>query len=228
VNHIIGILHTTTATVELLKRLAGEILPGFKLLHYVDETILPQVAVDRGSLENVIERLKRHASCAQEMGADAVLNACSSVGESVGELRASLTIPVVRIDEAMAEEAVRRASVVGVAATLSTTLQPTARLIKEKAAAAGREVEIETALVSEAFARLSIGDQEGHDILLSTGLRELLEKAEVIALAQASMERILDLFDPQTQKRFLSSPRLGMECLKSTLVETYGSLPSGN
>jgi aspartate/glutamate racemase len=225
VNHIIGILHTTTATVDLLKRLAGEILPGFKLLHYVDETILAQVAADQGSLENVVERLRKHALTAQEMGADAVLNACSSVGESVQELRLSLFVPVVRIDEAMAEDAVRRARVVGVAATVSTTLQPTVRLINEKAAQSGQEILIETALISEAFARLSAGDQQGHDVLLAEGLQTLLDKAEIVVLAQASMARVLDSFDPQTQSRFLTSPRLGMERLRRTLVEAYGSLP---
>jgi Asp/Glu/hydantoin racemase len=227
-NKIIGILHTTTATVDLLKGLAREILPAFTLLHYVDETILPQVAADHGSLTNVIVRLKRHAECAQEMGADAILNACSSVGAGVALIRASVTIPVVRIDDAMAEDAVQRGEVVGVAATLETTLLPTVRLLEEKAAEAGRVVRIETALVGEAFTRLSMGDLEGHDNLLAAGLQELLNKADVIALAQASMARVLTSFTEDTQQKFLTSPRLGIQHLKRALLEAYGTLPVSN
>jgi Asp/Glu/hydantoin racemase len=220
---IIGVLHTTTATVDLLNRLAGEIIPSFSMLHYVDETILPQVAADRGDLVNVIERLVKHARCAEDMGADAVLNACSSVGEAVSTIKENVTVPVIRIDEGMAEEAVRAGRVVGVAATLETTLKPTVRLLEEKAATAGRDIQIETLLISEAFQRLSVGDRDGHDLLLSTSLCDLLEKVDIVVLAQASMTRVLTSYDPDTQKRFLSSPKLGMERLRKVLEVTYGT-----
>jgi Asp/Glu/hydantoin racemase len=227
-NKIIGILHTTTATVDLFKGLAAEIIPGYSNLHYVDETILPQVAADRGNLINVIDRLIRHARCAEDLGADAVLNACSSVGEAVGALRDNVSIPVIRVDEAMAEEAVCRGKLVGVAATVETTLLPTVRLLEEKAAEASREIQIKTALYSKAFQLLSKGDKDGHDRLLSAGLQELIENVDVVVLAQASMARVLNAFDSEVETQFLTSPKSGMMRLKEALEVDDANLLIGN
>lgn len=56
-------------------------------------------------------------------------------------------IPVIKIDDAHTEKAVQEASRLGILATAQTTLAPTEALLKEKAAALGKEVEIRPALV---------------------------------------------------------------------------------
>src|SRR5690606_21076124 len=96
-----------------------------------------------------------------------ILSACSSVGELVSSLQDSVHVPVVRIDEAMAEAAVERGTRIGVAATLNTTLKPTMALIKQKAADAGKEIRITPLLVDSAYQKLIAGDKEAHDRLLA-------------------------------------------------------------
>ncbi len=127
-----AIIHTTAATVEPLKSLASEILPGAHVVNFVDDSILPQLRDNGGDVEQVAPRLLHYASFAEEVGADVILSACSSVGEVVERMRARVRAPVVRIDEAMAEAAVRRGETIGVAATLATTLAPTQRLVPPK------------------------------------------------------------------------------------------------
>ena len=56
--------------------------------------------------------------------------------------RSLVAIPLVKIDDAMAAEAVRTGARVGVLATLQTTLAPTVRLVKAQAVAAGRSVSV--------------------------------------------------------------------------------------
>jgi len=126
---------------------------------------------------------------------------------------------VVRIDEAMAGQAVARGEKVGVAATVRTTLEPTLRLLRASAAAAGRTVAFEPLLVDAAFQRLAAGDREGHDRLLAVALEELAGRNYVVVLAQASMARVLPSLPDSLQGRFLSSPRLAMEQLKRILEE---------
>ncbi len=206
----LAIIHTTPATVEPLKALAVEMLPRCEVFNFVDDSILPQLARNGANLADVEERLTHYARFAQQVGGEVILEACSSVGELVPKMESAVSIPVVRIDEAMAEEAVRRGARLGVAATLATTLQPTTRLLHAKAQAAGKQVQITPLLIEGAYQKLMAGDREGHDKLLLEKLRELARDADVVVLAQASMARVLPSLPAAEQDKFLSSPRFAM------------------
>ncbi len=108
---------------------------------------------------------------------------------------------------------------VGVIATLSTTLEPTVNLVKARAAAQGREVEIVAHLCEGAFQAVVAGDTATHDRLVNAGLKELMERVDVVVLAQASMARVAEAM-PEAEKRvpILASPRLGVEAAKKTLA----------
>ena len=213
----LAIIHTTPATVEPLKTLASEVLAGCELVNFVDDSILPQLAQNGGNLSDVEERLMHYTRFAEQVGADVILEACSSVGELVPKMGGAASIPVVRIDEAMAEEAVQRGAYIAVAATLPTTLQPTTRLLRSKAQAAGKQVEITPLLIDGAYQKLMAGDRKGHDDLLIEKLRELARAADVVVLAQASMARVLPSLSTAEQDKFLSSPRFAMEQVKNVL-----------
>lgn len=214
----LAIIHTTPATVEPMKSLAAEMLPGCEVVNFVDDSILPQLAQNGGNLAEVEERLVHYARFAEGVGADAILEACSSVGEVVVKMQAEVSIPIVRIDEAMAEEAVQRGSCVGVAATLPTTLQPTTRLLRLKAEAAGVQVEIRPLLVEGAYQKLMAGDREGHDNLLVEKLREVTRVTDVVVLAQASMARVLPRLSNDEQDKILVSPPRAMAQLRNILI----------
>jgi Asp/Glu/hydantoin racemase len=213
----LAIIHTTPATLDTLKALAAELLPGGEVVNFVDDSILPQLAQNGGDLSAVEERLVHYARFAEQVGADLVLEACSSVGELVPRMRAAVRIPVVRIDEAMAEEAVRTAARIGVAATLATTLEPTVRLLQAKAAALGRSVELRPTLVAGAYQRLMAGDKDGHDTLIVEALAALAPQVDAVVLAQASMARVLPRLPEAERGKFYTSPRLGMLRVKGVL-----------
>lgn len=213
----LAILHTTAITVDPLKALAAELLPGVEVINFVDDSILPQLRDNGGDIDAVERRWVAYATFAEEVGADIVLNACSSVGELTPRAQAQVSVPVVRIDEPLAEEAVRRGTHIGVAATVPTTLKPTLRLLEAKAAAAHRDVTFTPVLVDEAFRRLSAGDQAGHDAVLSQALTELAQDVDVVVLAQASMARVVESLPEALHDRFLASPRLGLQRVKDVL-----------
>ena len=214
----LAIIHTTAATVESLKALSAEVLPDRELINFVDDSILPQLAQNGANLSDVQERLVYYARFAEQVGADVILEACSSVGELVPKMQAAVSVPIVRIDEAMAEEAVQRGNRLGVAATLATTLQPTTRLLRAKAEEAGRQVEIDPLLIEGAYQKLMSGDREGHDHLLVEKLQELARTTDVIVLAQASMARVLPSLSDADQRKIMSSPRLAMEHVRKVLA----------
>lgn len=214
-NHKLAIIHTTPVTVDSLKALAAEILPGWQVVNFVDDSILPQLRDNGGDVSAVTPRLCAYARFSQEVGADIILEACSSVGEAVAEMRQQVTIPIVRIDDAMAEDAVRRGQRIGVAATVPMTLNPTTRLLRQKAAAIGRQVEVQSLLAEDAYRKLLAGDHLGHDDTLAAGLIELGRSADLVVLAQASMARVAAMLPIAEQGRYLTSPRGAMLQVKA-------------
>lgn len=222
--HKLAIIHTTPVTIEPLKQLAAELIPGCTVINIVDDSILPELNTNGGQVAEIEERWKQYGLIAVKQGAQCILNACSSIGELVDLVQHDLPIPLVRIDKAMAEYAVHNAKVIGVAATLATTLKPTERLLLDTAKHEGCEVRLVPALVSSAYEKLLSSDKEGHDRDLAVALRELAGQTDIVVLAQASMARVLDSFGEEEKKRFISSPRLGMQKVLAELKQIKESI----
>lgn len=210
----LALIHTVTSLLAPFKVLCTELIPDADVFHIVDESLL-QNTIRAGKLtQATARRLLGYLESAQEAGADLAMVTCSSVGAAVEWSRCFINIPVYRVDEAMAELAVRSGNRIGVAATLSTTMTPTADLIRTKAAAMGKDIQLTSKLCAGAFEAVISGDTVRHDNLVAEGLRELSSQSDVIVLAQASMARVVDGL-PETEKRIpiLSSPRLAVESL---------------
>ena len=104
-------------------------------------------------------------------------------------------------------------------ATLRTTLEPTVDLIRQTAAAAEKSVDVATGLCDGAFEAVSMGDTATHDRLVSEGLADLLEKCDLVVLAQASMARIVELVPAERLSApVLSSPELAVRQVRETLL----------
>lgn len=159
-----------------------------------------------------------YAGSAQEAGADYILFTCSSIGPAV-EAAATLTrVPVLRVDQPMADKAVQMGKRIGVIATLSTTLEPTADLVRRRAAVAGKKIELTTKLCEGAFEALMSGDAATHDKKVGDALKQLINEADVIVLAQASMARVVDTLSNEEKKiPILASPPIVMEYLAGIL-----------
>ena len=175
----------------------------------VDESLIQQT-IAAGKLQKVtVRRLIGMVESASMIGVDGVLVTCSSIGPAVSLAARLFAIPVIRVDEAMAEKAVRQGRRIGVLATLRTTLEPTIALLREKSAAAGIATQIEESLCDGAFQAVLAGDTETHDHAVSQALTELAGKVDLVVLAQASMARVLQQM-PELTVPVLSSPELAV------------------
>lgn len=215
----IGFVHTVLSLPPTFAALAEELVPDAEVFHIVDETLLG-VTRRTGSLTPTTRRrVLGYVESAAEAGADLVVVTCSSIGPAVDASRSFLDVPVLRIDEPMADEAVRTGSRVGVVATLATTLQPTAELVERRARESGRDVTVVPQLCEGAFEALQAGDRDRHDELVREGLLRVISETDVVVLAQASMARVVEtLSDDERAVPILSSPRLGMERVAALLA----------
>jgi Asp/Glu/hydantoin racemase len=218
----VAFIHTVTTLASRFDELADELIPGVERCHVVDESLLG-VTRKTGTLSAMTKRrVLGYIVSAAEGGAGLVVVTCSSIGAAVDESRGFGPVPTLRIDEPMADAAVQMGNRVGILATLSTTMEPTAELVARRGLVAGREIELVSCLCEGAFEALAKGDRDRHDELVLAGLRRIADRVDVVVLAQASMARVTDaLAEDQRTVPILSSPRLGMERV-AQLVREYG------
>lgn len=218
----LALVHTVGSLRPLFADLARELVPDAETVEVVDESLLQDAIRAGGVTPAIRERLRAHvASLAPR--ADAILVTCSSMGALVEEAARDACVPVLRIDEPMADEAVRIGDRIGVLATLPTTLEPTADLVRRRAAAAGRDVRVVPRVVAGAYESLRAGDTARHDELVASSLVQLAADADVVVLAQASMARVAAaLPDGAVGAPVLSSPRSGVERAARVLAAAGG------
>ena len=201
-------------------------MPETTVFHMVDESLIKDT-IREGYLRRVtMRRLLAMIESAEMAGADAVLVTCSSIGAGVALAQKLFDIPVIRVDEAMAEAAVRMGRRIGVMATLTTTLEPTIALLQEKAREAGIEIEIVESLCDGAFDAVLAGDVTTHDRILSHALKHEMKGVDVVVLAQASMARVVKTMPEGTLTMpVLSSPELAVLQAREVLAGLNGGMP---
>ncbi len=214
----LALIHTSPTLAPVFRALCAAEMSDVEVFHMVDESLI-QDTIRTGRLRGItIRRLLGQIESAEAAGADAVMVTCSSIGPGVALAQSLFELPVIRIDEAMAEEAVRIGRRVGVAATLRTTLEPTIELLKAKASENGRTIEIVESLSEGAFEAVLSGDVITHDRILAEKLVRDLHDVDVIVLAQASMARVVNELPPGTLRApVLSSPELAVRRAKEIL-----------
>lgn len=212
----IAVIHTGPVTVQPIKEQISEQIPGARVINIIDDSLLNDVRAAGHLTPEVASRIHSYMANAQAMRVDIILNACSSVGEAVDSVRNFISTPIVKIDEAMAEDASSIGRRIGVVATVSTTLEPTVRLVKKKAGEIGRTVEVTERIAEGAFEALLSGDGARHDEILKSTISTLAEQVDVVVLAQVSMARLLPQLEG-VRVPVLSSLRSGVAALKSAL-----------
>lgn len=211
----VAFLHTGAVNIAPFGELAAELLPGAVVVNYLDDRIVADLT-DPARAASVPGRVEALVRAAAAGGADAVMFTCSSISELAAPASVAAGIPVLRVDEAMADAAVASGRRIRVLATLATTSRPTTALLRERARVAGLHPEISDEVVDGAFEAVVAGDRATHDHRVGAAISRAAADADVIVLAQASMAgaaRSVDVGVP-----VLTSPRSGVERLAASLA----------
>jgi aspartate/glutamate racemase len=212
----VGLLHTVPSLAATFDDLIRDSAADLRRIHVADAWLL-DTARQEGITDAVRDTVLTHIRQLESLGAHAVLVTCSSIGEAAEAATAAVSVPVVRVDAAMADEAAAIARAPGahgriaVLATLSSTLGPTGRLVERAGRGAPQPIQVTAAVVAGAAEAHDRGDRERVDSLVSAAVREAAAGADVVVLAQASMARAGALAGVPVP--VLSSPRGGVAAL---------------
>lgn len=175
----LAFLHTAQANADLFEAMTDG-LP-LEHSHSVRADLLAR-AVDAGELTPDVQEETEMVLRELAKEADAVVLTCSTLGPASDAIT---DLPVMRIDRALAEAAVRAGNRIAVLCTVESTLGPTGDLFARIAEPAGATVDVR--LLEGLFASFLSGDTEAYFDAIAKAADDLAADYNVIALGQASM-----------------------------------------
>ncbi|RKP44136.1 aspartate/glutamate racemase family protein [Trinickia fusca] len=212
----IACLHTAESNVDVFNTAAQQMnLPNASLHHEVRADLL-MAAEQANGLTHDIERQTCAALSDLAHSADAVLLTCSTLGPCISSAAsATATVPVIRVDSALAEEATRIGGKVIVLCAVETTLGPTTRVFADAAKRSGADVEVR--LVQGAWRLFRGGEQAAYLAAIAAAADEAYhDGASVVALAQASMAGAAQLVTHASKP--LTSPATALVAAMNAIV----------
>ena len=215
---VLTFIHTSPAAIGPLMQFYSKAEPEWEITNLLDDGILRFFKA--GQVDLVEERLREMLAAARTTyEAEAALVTCSSVPSAMVQTLAEASpMPVLKIDDPMAQRAVATGSRIGVAVTFAPTQEPTRRLLTEAAARANRRIDLDIEVIEGAYDALLTNNFEKHDRLLIEACQRLASRdAEVIVLAQVSMARAEDRIRQRVNVPVYSSLSTSLEALRKLL-----------
>jgi len=207
----ITLISTSLVTGALMNKLFAKEFPGVLIHNIIDDSLVKEIIANGDVIPpGVIQRVTSHVISAEISGSDLVVITCSSISAIARIGERLVKIPVLRIDEPMAEWAVKKGERIKVLATISATLTPTLHLLQEKAQEIGKKIILDSSLCQTARKFLDEGNPQEHDRILREEIERALKDFDIVVLAQASMARVLDSLEAKNREFILTSPSLAI------------------
>jgi hypothetical protein len=215
----IACLHTIESNIAPFEAAAEALgYPGLTLRHEVRDDLL--AAVGRaGSLDAAILAETVAALRVLAADCDGVLLTCSTLGPAVVPAQRQCSVPVIRVDQGLAREAVKEGGRVVVLCTAPTTLASTQALFEAEAAASGAAIEVRR--VPDAWDDFKAGRLDRYYARTAEAAdRAFRESVKTVVLAQVSMAPAAALC---REGRPLVSPATGLKSIV-TAVEAVSAV----
>jgi Asp/Glu/hydantoin racemase len=212
----LAVLNTVPFLAERFKTMLADRYPDLDSFQMLDESLL-QDLMRQGPSDAITARIVAYAQLAEQTGATAILFTCSSTSPAVDAARRAVSIPIIKIDDAMAEQAVLAGERIAIICTTPSTRGPSKALLEEHAQRLGKVVEIEVALREEAYRALMSGDRTRHDAIIGEAAESIAGRCDVIVLAQASLAHLQEPLSQALGVPVLASPELCVSALGSQI-----------
>jgi len=182
----VALVQAQLRSVDLLNCEFSLHLPHVRKFNILDETIMFE-AVQSGLTPRVFNRLVQHFLWAEQMKADVAICTATVFEPAIPVCQKFVSIPLLRINEPMCEQALSEGHHVCVLGTLDPAIAAVATLLQEVAGRKGHTLHLMTKHVPEAAEQLDLGDWEMHNRLFIKAVRELAGHCDSIVVAQLSL-----------------------------------------
>jgi Asp/Glu/hydantoin racemase len=225
----ICLIHATPLSIAPIKAEFVKQWPEAQLQNILEDSLSADLKASGELTADFDQRFLDLAEYGVKTGADAILFTCSAFGRCIERVKAKYpNIPVLKPNEAMMEEAIKRGGKIGVIATFPPTIPSITREMKEVAAQlnTSETLSMETVLVSDAMQAKANGDAAHHDQLIADAAGAIftsssacgIQGCETLCLAQFSMASAADGVAAATGLPVLTSPGTAVQRLRSLLI----------
>jgi hypothetical protein len=200
----IGLVHAVTPAIAPIHAAFARQWPEATLQNVLDDGLPAALQEEGGSTTRIRQRVLRLTEVAADHAA-AVLFTCTAFDEAIDAARSSVTVPVLKPNEAMLNQALACGRTVGLIATFEPAVQPMEAALLALAKSKSLEVTAHTVCVPEAMAAARSGDVARHDTLVAKAAPALAH-CDVILLAQFSTSTALQAVSKKVSQQVLSAP----------------------
>jgi Asp/Glu/hydantoin racemase len=179
--------------------------PHAEIINLVDESLYADVPPDGTLAPSLFERVATLLHHCENSGAHGVVFTGTTFGPAVEAARRTMKIPVIRAEEAMAEEAVRRGERILLVCTAKRAMPIVRASLETAAARCGRACRVTEFWVEGAKDAIVDGGMEAHDRLIAMAI-EAAGDFDVIVLGQISMVPARAYVSPALAPRVIASP----------------------
>jgi len=203
----ITLIHALRHSPPPIEEAFGRLWPEAALRNLLDDGLSADLARDGALTPAMTERFMTLTRYAVATGAQAILFTCSAFGPCIEACaKAFPSIPILKPNEAMIEEALEIGGKIGLLASFAPTLA-------SMPAEFPHGTELQTMLAPGALEALDRGDMATHNRLAAEAARGF-DHCDVIALAQFSLARAAPMVADATGKPVLTTPDCAVRKLR--------------
>ena len=182
----IFLIHATPVAIAPITEAFTRLWPEAELANLLEDSLSGDLTRAGELTPALTARFLKLATYASESGADAILFTCSAFGDAIDACKRSLSIPVLKPNEAMIEEAIQRSRRINILATFQPSIASMTEEFQAHARQLGVEIELQTKVCPEALDELRKGNADHHDALIAECARASTH-GELLCFAQFSM-----------------------------------------
>ena len=216
----IGCVHTGFPMAQRVNDAIRELSDDCTFVNVADDGVLAQIRSDGCITDASRERVFCMLKDMELAGSDLVLATCSSIGGVTDEYAKTASVPVLRIDEPMAAEAVKKGEKVVVVGTNQSTIGPSCEIVERKGAEAGKTVSTYPLVLDQLFPIMKAESKEAAVKYAAEEITKVSGGAcDVIMLAQASLTSFREDIEAAMNVPVLASIPICAAYIKETYLK---------
>ena len=217
-SHRIVLIHAVPMAFDPIKWAFDEFWPEAEIVNLFDDSLSTDRAKSNGLTTDMAKRITDLGNYAGNIGATGVLFTCSAFGPAIDRVANTLTIPVLKPNEAMFEQALKIGTQIGMLATFKQSIATMTEEFREMSKALPLNYSFDAQHVEGAMELLRQGDESKHNELIAKHA-ESMQHHDVLMLAQFSMASAKSAVSKVAKVPVLAPPEAAVKKLRGILLQ---------
>ena len=212
------LIHAVPMAIEPIKCAFDELWPEPEIVNLFDDSLSVDRAKSNVLTTDMEKRFSDLGNYAESIGANGILFTCSAFGPAIDKVAHNLTIPVLKPNEAMFEQALNTGHRIGMLATFEQSIASMSGEFCEIRNGLSATGSLDTKLVEGAMEFLRQGDEAKHNELI-TKTAATFKHHDVLMLAQFSMVSAKLSVSKELKVPVLTAPEAAVKKLRGILMQ---------